>query len=585
MTKNHAGTICKELFCCTLYAMRWSLIATVFVLSVLSIWAVVFYSFGSAPFRIDTWCKDVPKTLPSSSLQRFESERTKLTKHQKLRPRQFLATLTRSSWSNSSCHLAGVDASCDVLATFLRMVSPTFGDEEPEEPEEPDEPDEPDEHHKRGKHWRPNETNLQHQPDAGNNSLNGTPFRVGVFGGSISLEGWVRILQSHLTALELPVIVESNAIGATGTRFWLLCPPQHQYDIIIGEWTLNEPNLENLQQWATLAAKISRFIIFLDLFALGLRKPDLIDGSFAYKHFALNYLMANKANASHGSQHSSGCFVAFRDAATMWWRWMPPFTTRLLFDRAPEHCHAAAETEAPRGQTKEEAAAEAKRQKTLKTCMQKFSSALKHGGQLYQELVALSVSWTVLKALSWIEPSSRSPESAKPNSLEHRAQCVGIYGLQYDHSLPTVLPQVGLDTLNFTMSGFQYGDITGMIRASQKMTMYATGPGAVLELSLPQCTTHVFVMYVEHTWGPDGSTFEIRVQNQSRVIHTNRFARSFAQLPKVRTLADSGPLVVTSSTGSTGSTGSKASTKLLITTLDVPKGNFVEIGRLVLWGC
>ena len=134
------------------------------------------------------------------------------------------------------------------------MVSPTLG----EEPE-------PDEHHKRGKDsYRHNETNLQHQPDAGNNSLNGTlePFRVGVFGGSISLEGWVRILQSHLTALELQVIVESNAIGATGTRFWLLCPPQQQYDIIIREWTLNEPNLENLQQWSALAAKISRFIIF-----------------------------------------------------------------------------------------------------------------------------------------------------------------------------------------------------------------------------------------------------------------------------------------------------------------------------------
>ena len=157
------------------------------------------------------------------------------------------------------------------------MVSPTFGDEEPEEP---------DEHHERGTHRRPNETNMQHQPDAGNNSLTGTaPFRVGVFGGSISLEGWVRILQSHLTALELPVIVESNAIGATGTRFWLLCPPQQQYDIIIGEWTLNEPNVENLQQWAALAAKISRFIIFLDLFALGLRKPDLIDYNFVYKHY------------------------------------------------------------------------------------------------------------------------------------------------------------------------------------------------------------------------------------------------------------------------------------------------------------
>lgn len=92
------------------------------------------------------------------------------------------------------------------------MVCPTLG----EEPEA-------DEHHKRGKDRRHDETNLQHQPDLGNNSLNGTaPFRVGVFGGSISLEGWVRILQSHLTALELPVIVESNAIGATGIRFWLL---------------------------------------------------------------------------------------------------------------------------------------------------------------------------------------------------------------------------------------------------------------------------------------------------------------------------------------------------------------------------
>ncbi|CAJ1381196.1 unnamed protein product [Effrenium voratum] len=437
----------------------------------------------------------------------------------------------------------GVNVSPDVLATFVEMAAPVLRSDRVHT----------------GENWPRGFAPPVARNDKGKQPASSShrfPFRVGVFGGSVSTRGWTRKLQNHLDILQTPAIVESNAIGATGTGFWLLCPPARRYDVLVGEWSLNELSARNLHEWIAQAARISRYICFLDVFGFGLDQPNQIDAPNVYKRVSLDYMLANPG--------SSG-FVAFRDAAAMWWRWMSPFTTRLLFSAVPEECHAAAEAVGLAGKRDVEA--------IISTCMKRHADSLKHGTELYQELVALSVSWAVanvlltMKATPW---SSQKPEH------EHTAMCVGSYGMKYVPGMPTILPQSDLTTLNFTkISGFQYGDVMGAPRPTKKLSMYATAPGAVLELRLPSCARAVTIMYVGHTWGPDGSTFEMRVQNKSRTHHTDVYGRSKAEPPKVRFPKLSHRLDVTP--------GSNAF--LTVTTLDVPKGNFVEICRVILAGC
>ncbi|CAE7540667.1 unnamed protein product [Symbiodinium natans] len=439
----------------------------------------------------------------------------------RLTQRDFVSMLTSNSSRSDECYINGTRVSCDVLSTFVGMVAPTCGEGQMPPPEP-----------------------IWHQ--------NRKPFRIGIFGGSVSTGIWPLFLQKNLDILQVPARVENNAVGATSPLFWRTCPPRNRYDVVIGEWTLNSPNASEVRTWIAQVARISRYVVFLDLFAwtfspvlMQMRAPD------RYKRISLKHVSANR---------NSSCFVAFRDASLMWWRWMPPFTTRILFSDAPEECHVAAER--PEPPASKAGSRDSSRQSVGK-CESQYLEQMQHGGEAYQELVALAVSRALLSLLA-SAPASTWVQSP---TAEPKASCYGTWGMKFYEGLPSILREIPeLDALKFTMQDFKYGAVF----TAHKKTMYTSRPGAVLQLPLPRCATSVSLKYVAHSKHAECSSFSVSVGDRSLTIRNALPPRP----APLRLSRDSPEFQVTSWPA-----------KLTVKAVDVPAGNFVEITQVHLAGC
>ncbi|CAE7194097.1 unnamed protein product [Symbiodinium natans] len=437
-----------------------------------------------------------------------------------LTQRDFVSMLTSNSSRSDECYIHSTRVSCDVLSTFAGMVAPTCGEGQMPPPEP-----------------------IWHQ--------NRKPFRIGIFGGSVSASYWPRYLQKNLDILQVPARVENNAVGATTPLFWRTCPLRHRYDVVIGEWTLNSHSVDEVRNWIAQVARISRYVVFLDLFAWAFSPVVMqMDAPDRYKRISLKHVSANR---------NSSCFVAFRDASLMWWRWMPPFTTRILFSDAPEKCHVAAES--PETPTSKDGSDVAKQ--SVRECQSQYVSQMHHGGKAYHELVALAVSRALLSLLA------SAPESMWAQSPINgpKASCYGTWGMKFYEGLPSILREIPeLDALNFTKRGFKYGAVF----KPHKKSMHTSRPGAILQLPLPRCATSVSLKYVAHTKRSECSSFSVSVGDRSLTIRNALPPKPAA----LRLSRDSPEFNVTSWPA-----------KLTVKSLDVPKGNFVEITQVHLAGC
>ena len=156
-----------------------------------------------------------------------------------------------TSWNSKSTAVNATDSSmsCDLLESFLRIVSPTCP-------------------------WM-NSTCATCAPP----QRKGRPFRVGIFGGSntagrvMHRVSWAYIVKKILDALEIPVRVDNNGIAGHGAEFWLNCQPTATYDVAMAEFAINEKSTQNMQSFLRLLASVARYVVLVELFFWDVTAP------------------------------------------------------------------------------------------------------------------------------------------------------------------------------------------------------------------------------------------------------------------------------------------------------------------------